>query len=243
LARPTVHPRPEQGRVFGARRTVRLGDTTPDGRLRLDALARYLQDVAEDDVADAGWEEPVGWLVRRTTLVVERFAAKGEDVLLETFCTGLAARWAERTTTVTGSAGARLQAQALWVAVDPASGRPARLSEAFGALYGPSAGERSVSARLDKRPPPEGARRRPWPLRATDLDVVGHVNNAVHWAAVEEALTSVPWLPAWAELAYHEELRGSAAPDLVTAEGEGELSAWLFDQARLVASAQLVAGT
>jgi acyl-ACP thioesterase len=28
----------------------------------------------------------------------------------------------------------------------------------------------------------------PWPLRATDLDVVGHVNNAAYWAPVEEEL-------------------------------------------------------
>ena len=26
----------------------------------------------------------------------------------------------------------------------------------------------------------------PWPLRATDVDIHGHVNNAVHWQAVEE---------------------------------------------------------
>ena len=33
---------------------MRLADVTPGGRLRLDALARYLQDVAGDDVDDAG---------------------------------------------------------------------------------------------------------------------------------------------------------------------------------------------
>ena len=27
-----------------------------------------------------------------------------------------------------------------------------------------------------------------WPLRATDVDVLGHVNNAAYWDAVEERL-------------------------------------------------------
>jgi acyl-ACP thioesterase len=28
----------------------------------------------------------------------------------------------------------------------------------------------------------------PWALRSTDVDLHGHVNNAVHWQAVEDAL-------------------------------------------------------
>ncbi|MFM2113860.1 MAG: hypothetical protein RL643_818, partial [Actinomycetota bacterium] len=31
---------------------MRLGDVTPKGRLRLDATARYLQDIATDDALD-----------------------------------------------------------------------------------------------------------------------------------------------------------------------------------------------
>jgi len=58
-------PPPAAGRVFTAGYTIRRTDVTPGGRLRLDALARYLQDVAEDDVADSGLAEPYGWLVRR----------------------------------------------------------------------------------------------------------------------------------------------------------------------------------
>ena len=33
-----------------------------------------------------------------------------------------------------------------------------------------------------------GTTRVAWPLRATDIDVVGHVNNAAYWAAVEDEL-------------------------------------------------------
>ena len=47
-------PRPGGGRRYAHRRHVRVSDAGPDGVLRLDSLARYLQDVATDDWADAG---------------------------------------------------------------------------------------------------------------------------------------------------------------------------------------------
>ena len=47
-------PLPSAGRTFTGERIVRLGDVSPAGRLRLDAVARYLQDIATDDAVDAG---------------------------------------------------------------------------------------------------------------------------------------------------------------------------------------------
>ena len=42
-------PLPEVGRRFTGERKVRLGDVGRSGRLRLDALTRYTQDVSDDD--------------------------------------------------------------------------------------------------------------------------------------------------------------------------------------------------
>jgi hypothetical protein len=64
---------PGPGRQFTTRRRVRLGDATPKGRLRLDAVARYLQDVANDDTRDADWSDPHWWVVRRTVIDVHEF--------------------------------------------------------------------------------------------------------------------------------------------------------------------------
>src|SRR6202022_5194230 len=58
-------PLPSYGRRFSEERTVRLSDTWPNGSIRFDALARYLQDVASDDMADAGQGASM-WVVRRT---------------------------------------------------------------------------------------------------------------------------------------------------------------------------------
>ena len=47
---------------------MRLGDVDPDGRLRLDALTRYTQDVSDDDTTDAGLDVEPGWVVRSTVV-------------------------------------------------------------------------------------------------------------------------------------------------------------------------------
>ena len=69
IAATVMVPVPERGRRFTAERPVRWGDTDRHGRLRLDALARFLQDVANDDTRDAGFDPFAPWVVRRTTVV------------------------------------------------------------------------------------------------------------------------------------------------------------------------------
>ena len=47
-----------------------------------------------------------------------------------------------------------------------------------------------MSSRVSLVPPAADATRVPWPLRATDVDLHGHVNNAAYWQAVEHRLAS-----------------------------------------------------
>ncbi len=141
-------PEPASGRVFAAERPVRSTDVTPAGRFRLDALARYLQDVAEDDVADTGWQAPYGWLLRRMSVATGGYPRFGQWLRLRTFCTATGPRWAERTTTVAGPGGDLMQAAALWVAADRETGRPVPLGEEFHRIYGEATQGRQVSSRL-----------------------------------------------------------------------------------------------
>src|SRR5438309_1981862 len=134
-------PVPDGGRVFSHARRPGLADCAPSGRARLDALARWLQDVAYADVEDAGVAESAVWVVRRARVRVGRFPRFGERLRLATFCSGLGRMWAERRTTVTREPDgeAEVEAVALWVHLDPASQRPTTLSEAEIAAYGTGA--------------------------------------------------------------------------------------------------------
>jgi acyl-ACP thioesterase len=219
-------PLPARGRRFVATRTIRLGDAGLDGRLRLDALARFLQDVAADDAHEVGLRA-ASWVVRRTALAIDGRPSFGDRVELTTFCGGIGSRWAERRTTVTGP-GVRIESSALWVFLDPDTGRPAALPQTFLDAYGEASGGRTVSSRLTLAPPPadeSGLTRRPWPLRATDFDVLGHVNNAVYWSVIEDD----PVSDGTAELEYRLPIEPDTAPVLVgSADGRRR---WLVSDA------------
>jgi acyl-ACP thioesterase len=204
------------GRVFEAERRIRLSDTDAAGRLRLDAVARYLQDVAGDDVEDAGWgaDEHV-WVVRRLEVDVVRQFAGDERVRLATWCSGTGASAAGRHTRLSGDRGGSIETETVWIHLDR-GGRPLRLSERFHAVYGPSAAGRRVSTRLSLPEPPPEAERVPWQLRRADVDLLGHVNNAAYWAAVEEVMREPP---ARAVLEYRRPLDLSDPVELLVAGG------------------------
>ena len=231
---------PADGRVFTARQQVRNTDVTPAGRLRFDALARYLQQAAEDDIADACWDEPYGWLLRKMAVSVRGFPRLGSQVSLHTFCSATGPRWAERTTTVAGPDGDLLQATAVWAAVDRADGRPVALGPEFHRLYGGAAQGRSVSVRLEHPRPPASPAAGAWPLRASDFDPAGHVNNAIHWAAVEDVLAGLDWLPDRAELEYHQQVLPGCDPYLAVGHEQDQVIIWLLDGAQRLASARLL---
>lgn len=239
---PAFLAEPATGRVYAGRRIVRSTDVTVAGRLRLDALARYLQTVAEEDLADSGLLSPVVWLVRRCVVTVGSLPAMGERITLRTFCSATGPRWAERTTTVAGQHGDLLQATAVWAAVSPQSGRPVPPGADFLAVYGAAAQGRTVSARLSHARPAVALTGRPWPLRATDFDTAGHVNNAITWAAVEDVLagTAGGRLPARAEVEYHRAILPGSQPRLMTASEDGALRMWLLDGDKPLASARLI---
>jgi len=226
-------PVPERGRLYTASRKVRLGDTTANGRLRLDALSRYLQDVANDDAMDAGLEAALAWVVRRVVVELADAPKLGDVVELVTFCGGIGGRWAERRTRVSVGGEIAAEAQALWVHLDPATGRPAPLGDDFMAIYGEAAGGRTVRPKLIHQQPPDDADRRPWPQRAVDVDVLGHVNNAVALEAVEQVLGGRS--PAAAEVEYRDPIEPGDQVELVTC---GD-ALWLTVGANVRVSARL----
>jgi acyl-ACP thioesterase len=182
------------GRIFEQQARTGFADCAPSGRIRLDALARWLQDVAYADVEDAGLASMAVWVVRRTRICVRRFPRFGERFSVATFCSGLGRMWGERRTTVTraGEREADVESVALWVHLDPTSWRPTPFTDREAELYGSAAAGRRVSARLRHPAPASGGRGGTWTFRAVDLDIAGHVNNAAYWEPLEEELLAGP---------------------------------------------------
>ena len=236
---------PGPGRVYRDRRRVRLSDVDSGGKVRLDAVARYLQDVAADDVRDAGIEDAVAWVVRRTTIVAPQRPVYGEEIELATWCSGAGAALAERRTSIRGGDGASIEVVALWVSLDRVSLRPAPVGDEHFEPYKQQAGDRRVRSRLllpgepDARAEQRGTMPpRPWPLRESDFDLFDHVNNSISWAAAEEGALQMlaGQRPLWGQVEYRRALERGEAPTVTASARGGETLVWLLGRDGTAAS-------
>ena len=197
------------GRTYRILRRPLLSDCAPSGRARLDALARWMQDVAFADVEDAGLERAAVWVLRRHRIRVLRFPRFGEHCAVHTFCSGIGRMWAERRTTITLGCGGHdcvddgsgddgrgadgrgeplVEALALWVHLDPVRLLPSPVTDAELEVYRTSAHNHKVAARL-RHPRPERVEKDwRWRFHRTDADIAAHVNNAAYWEPIEDEL-------------------------------------------------------
>jgi acyl-ACP thioesterase len=181
--------------------------------------------------------DAAAWVVRKTTIDVFHWPRFQEPLVLTTFCGGTGGRWAERRTTITGRDGGHIEGASLWVHIDMATGRPVALPSSFLEHFGESCGGRRVSGRLVHPPPAtasDDAQHTAWFFRATDFDVMGHVNNAAYWEPVEETL--VRDAPARYELEYRVPVEPHHSADLMA---DGDL-VWLVGGGAVHASARVI---
>jgi acyl-ACP thioesterase len=166
---------------------VRLSDADETGRLRLDAVARYLQDAATDDVDETGWGAPDHlWVLRSVRVDTLVPFLRDRTVEILTWGSGFSALAAGRRWSLAGDDGGSIEVDSVWIHLG-SDARPARIGEGFDP-YARAAGGRAASTRLELPAPPADAPRVGWPLRLTDVDRMGHVNNAAYWCAVEQRL-------------------------------------------------------
>jgi acyl-ACP thioesterase len=225
-------PHPGRGRRFEASATARASDCDPDGRLRLDGLARLLQDAADDDLRDAGLDAVHAWALRRTELWVAEPARFGARLSVVTWCAGLSGPLAVRRSDIFDQRGVLVaSAEATWVVLG-ANGRPGRPSQSFLAVYGPSAaGGHPPVRRLTLPPPTRSGHERPWPTRWSDADPFRHLNNAVSWAALEDLRLSLGLRPlvGWAIAEHRQPVPPGTRATLLADLGPDQLSVWLCD--------------
>lgn len=221
-----IVPHPGTGRVYEQDVIAGLADAAPGGRVRLDALARWLQDAALNDVVDAGVGDVALWVVRRTRIRVDRFPCFGETATVRTWSSATGRMWAQRRTSVTTPSGAVVEAVALWVHLDPQTGRPMPITDREMEVYGPSAAGREVRARLRHPAPPEDAPWTPWVFRPTEMDVADHINNAAYWSPLEAELLTAGEPPEWIDVELEHKTPTQPGEHGIVAEGPRR---WIID--------------
>jgi len=249
LAETVVAPR--SGRVFGLGARPGFADCAPSGRARLDALARWQQEAAYQHVEHIGLAADVAWVARRTRITVSRWPRFAEDLVVQTFCTGIGRMWVERRTIIArrdaASGNADVEAVALWVHLDPQTRSPSPFTDAELEQYaGNDEHGRAVSSKL-VHPRPLGVdETSDWTFRATDCDLAGHVNNAAYWQPLEEELLTRRG-PERATFDAEIEFRAPAQPGLTRVLADGDLGRgarrWIVGEGGELHASILLGGT
>ena len=146
------------------------------------------------------------------------------EVGILTWGSGLAPLAAARRWSLTGDRGGSIEVDSTWIHLDRLA-RPARIGGGFDE-YAAAAQGRRASTRLTLPDTPLDARLVPWSLRATDVDLMGHVNNAAYWSAVEQCLQHGSpdlQLPGRARLDYRSPLDLGEPVELALHRAEGGL--------------------
>lgn len=232
-------PPPPTGRTFRVGYKIRLSDADASGRLRLDSVARFLQDAAIDDVEETGWGAPDHlWVLRSVRIDIPVPFLEDARVELLTWGSSFSGLAAGRRWSLRGDAGGRAEVDSTWIHLD-GNARPSRIGEGFDG-YAEAAQGRAASTRLMLEPPALDGARRAWPIRATDVDRMGHVNNAAYWAAIEQRVGDAGLdlrLPLRAELDYRRPIDLEDSVELVDEPGAECFSAAFLvgDDVRAVA--------
>jgi acyl-ACP thioesterase len=192
-------PPPPDGLGFTSSWPVRAADVDPDNRLRLDGAARYLQDIAWENLQSTFFAstDPF-WVVRRTVVDVLRPVVWPDVVELRRWCSGMSTRWTNMRVSINSSGGGLIESEGFWINISEKTGLPTRISDEGLGYLAQTTDQHRLRWRpwLAEPPPPESERDTAFWLRATDIDQFNHLNNAAYWHAIEERLLDLPKLVA-----------------------------------------------
>lgn len=193
---PVPDPHPD---VFDRQWPLRVADIDRVGRLRMDAAARHIQDIGQDQLREGGYQEthPL-WIVRRTMMDLIAPIEFQDMLRMRRWCSGTSNRWCEMRVRIDGRKGGLIESEAFWININRETQGPARISEDFLARL-----KRTTSvdrlrwkAYLKAGGREDAAEIHEYPIRFTDIDLFDHMNNSVYWSVVEDYLSSYPELLA-----------------------------------------------
>ncbi|SON61823.1 hypothetical protein MSIMFI_03342 [Mycobacterium simulans] len=186
---------PGSGYVYQTGWRVATSDIDERRRLRLDGVARYIQEVGAEHLADAGLAAVhPHWIVLRTVIDVIEPIALPSDITFRRWCAALSTRWCSMRVRLEGSDGGRIETEGFWICVNKDTLTPSRLVDDCIARFGSTTDNHRLKWRPWLTEPVQDGAEAPFPLRRTDIDPFEHVNNTVYWHGVHEILGQVPEL-------------------------------------------------
>ena len=184
---------PESGYVYRTAWRVATGDIGGDLQLRLDSVARYIQEVGAENLVDAGEaEEHPHWLVQRTVVDVIEPITFPNDVSFSRWCSALSSRWCTMRVDLVGSDGGRIETEGFWIAINAKTLTPQRVTDTLIERFASTTTVHRLKWQPWLQDPVEPGEAMPFTLRRTDIDLFEHVTNTAYWHAIHEVVALVP---------------------------------------------------
>lgn len=170
---------------------VRAYETDPSGRASTESMCNYLQEAAANHAGALGVsfdqlrQQNSTWVLSRLRVRVERYPGWQDDIVVETWPSGIERLFATRDFFIKDADGDLLaRAVSWWLLIDVERRRPLRLPEFVTSLDLPDR-ERALNGSPAGVPEPGAdALSREIRVRYGDLDINGHANNVrfVEWS-------------------------------------------------------------
>jgi acyl-ACP thioesterase len=173
-------------------------DADAFGLVSIPSLAGYLQESAARHAEALGVGEAalrargLAWVLRRLRLEVLRPPARGEEIEVETWPSGVERLAAQRDFRIRVAGAEAARARTAWLVMDLATRRPVRPDRALeGRLREPA--EHALDWGSDIPAPGELAEERRFAVRYADIDGNLHANNTSYLAWALEAVSRDDW--------------------------------------------------
>ncbi len=184
---------PTTGYIYRTSWPVATGDLDGNLHLRLDGVARYIQEVGAENLVDAGEaEDHPHWLVQRTVIDVIEPIEFPNDVSFSRWCSALSSRWCTMRVDLVGSDGGRIETEGFWIAINSKTLTPQRVSDTLIERFASTTDVHRLRWRPWLADPHDAAAVTPFALRRTDIDIFEHVTNTAYWHAIHEVMALVP---------------------------------------------------
>lgn len=188
---------PGSGYVYRTGWRLATTDIDEQMRLRLDGVARYIQEVGAEHLAHAQLAEVhPHWIVLRTVIDVIEPIELPNQITFHRWCSALSTRWCNMRVRLDGSEGGRIDTEGFWLCVNKDTLTPSRLADDCFMRFASTTDDHRLRWRPWLTEQPRNATHTPFPLRRTDIDLFEHVNNTIYWHGVHEIISQVPDLTA-----------------------------------------------
>ncbi|MGW2663403.1 acyl-[acyl-carrier-protein] thioesterase [Nocardia tengchongensis] len=224
-------PVPGSGHIFDVTRRLSTVDMDENRYLRIDGIARHLQDAGVDHLAHTGaLESHPHWIVRRTVIDVLRPITWPTRLRVRRWCSGVSPRWCTMRVRIDSEGdGGLIETEGFWIHMNKKTMSPSRLADEFFELMSTTTDDHRLHWRqwLDAPlPPTDGT---PYPLRRTDTDHFRHITNTAYWHAVHEFTADATELtqgPHRFVLEHNKPIRFGEILDVHADRTDGALTLW-----------------